>query len=182
LTIPLALLSGIPSSIASSRKSRETGMAKHWILTRRSSTMPAPLKPKPGFASLLISTAGIILVVSNRHRIKLLPFAYNATKLCPSGITPLGLNCRIILAWSLRSPNGDASRITECGTVRRTLPGIHQDCSGCSDESPQILFAHDRFGNGRRRSGSRYAVSSLSKDQYVRRQPPTQTVVVPHCS
>jgi len=76
------------------------------ILTRKSSTMPAPRKPKPDFTSPLISTVGIIPVASNLHRIKLLPFAYNATKPCPSGITPLGRNCRVILVWSLREQEG----------------------------------------------------------------------------
>jgi len=44
-----------------------------------------------------------MLVASNLLPIKLLHFAYNATKLCPNGITLFGLNCRVILEWFLRA-------------------------------------------------------------------------------
>jgi len=55
-----------------------------------------------GFALLLISTAGTMLVASNLLPIKLLHFAYNAMNLRPSGTTPFGLNCSVIVARSLR--------------------------------------------------------------------------------
>src|ERR1700691_4582511 len=51
--------------------------ADRWIPIRRSSTMPAPHKPKPEFGSQPISTAETIPAVSNPHRIKLLPFDYS---------------------------------------------------------------------------------------------------------
>jgi hypothetical protein len=89
---------GIPSSIASSPKSHATGPANRWTPTRRSSTMPAPPKPKPDFRSLLISTADSILAVSNPHPTKLLHFDCSAMKLCPTGTTLSSHNCELVLA------------------------------------------------------------------------------------
>jgi hypothetical protein len=68
------------------------------IPIRRSSTMPAPPKPKPDFRSLLISTADSILAVSNPHPIKWLHFDCSAMKLCPNGTTPSSRNCKLVLA------------------------------------------------------------------------------------
>jgi len=80
---PPVLPNGIPSSIASSLKSHATGRANRWILTRRSSTMPVPPKPKPDRGSLPVSTVDTIRAVSNPHQIKLPHFDCSAMKLCP---------------------------------------------------------------------------------------------------
>lgn len=79
--IPLALPSGILSSIASSPKFRAIGSANHWILTRKSSTMPASPPPKPDCKSRPIWIAASILAVSSPHQIRSLPFNYSATTL-----------------------------------------------------------------------------------------------------